>query len=93
MVVKPCQVPDHHQIADDGDDDNDANGDDREEVDCDDDEDDEGEEVDDDMYLTYILKAKKSAESAFQLQKNLRKKCVNLDIKSLRQKCVNKKRA
>ena len=29
----------------------------------------------------YILKAEKFAESAFQSQKNLRKKCVNLDIK------------
>ena len=37
----------------------------------------------------YILKAKKFAESAFQSQKNLRKKCVNLDINFLRQKCVN----
>ena len=27
----------------------------------------------------YILKAKKFAESAFQSQKNLRKKCINLD--------------
>ena len=38
---------------------------------------------------TYILKTKKFAESAFQSQKNLRKKCVNLDIKISRQKCVN----
>ena len=37
----------------------------------------------------YILKAKKFAESAFQSQKNLRKKCVNQDIKISRQKCVN----
>ena len=39
--------------------------------------------------VPYILKAKKFAESAFQSQKNLRKKCVNLDIKISRQKCVN----
>ena len=34
------------------------------------------------IIITYILKAKKFAESAFQWQKNLRKKCVNLDIKN-----------
>ena len=37
-----------------------------------------------------ILKAKKFAESAFQSQTNLRKKCVNLDIEISRQKCVNR---
>ena len=39
--------------------------------------------------VTYILKAKKFAESAFQSQKKLRKECVNLDVKISRQKCVN----
>ena len=40
----------------------------------------------------YILKVKKFAESAFQSQKNLQKKCVNLDMNFLRQKCVNQQK-
>ena len=42
------------------------------------------------MMRAHILKAEKFAESAFSVTKNLRKKCVNLDIKILRQKCVNR---
>ena len=42
------------------------------------------------MRESYILKAEKFAESAFQSQKDLRKKCVNLDMKISRQKCVNR---
>ena len=38
---------------------------------------------------SYILKVKNFAESAFQSQKKLRKKRVNLDIKTLGQKCIN----
>ena len=38
---------------------------------------------------SYILKAKSLRSLLFSPKKNLRKKCVNLDIKISRQKCAN----